>query len=123
MDSKKYIEILKNCKFDINNLHLNDILLLWDNDSKHKSEMCLDYYIENKIQLLEWPAYSSDLNLIEGVWVNIKYKLGGSVYKKIQSLKSDIKEDRISCAANLSSIVGGSMRKRIYAWILNKEKE
>ena len=45
--------------------------------------MSLNYYIENKIQLLEWSAYSQDLNPIENVWTNIKYKLGGDVYKKI----------------------------------------
>ena len=73
-------------------MHPNGILLLWDNDSKHKSEMSLDYYIENKIQLLEWLAYSPDLNSIENVWANIKYKFEGNVYKKIQSLKSDIEE-------------------------------
>ena len=43
MDSKKYVEILKNRKSDIDNLHPKGILLLWDNDSKHKSEMFLDY--------------------------------------------------------------------------------
>ena len=122
MDSKKCIEILKNCKSDIENLHPNDILLLWDNDSKHKSEMSLDYYIENKIQLFQLPAYSPDLNPIENFWANIKYKLGGNVYKKIQSLKLDIEEYWMSCAIHLSSIVGDSMRKRIDAWILNKGK-
>ena len=32
MDSKKYAEILKNCKSDIDNLHPNNNLLLSDND-------------------------------------------------------------------------------------------
>ena len=79
MNSKKYVEILKNCKSDIDNLHLNDILFLWNKDSKHKPEISLDYYIENKIKLLEWPAYSLDLNLIENVRVNINYKLGDNI--------------------------------------------
>ena len=90
MDSKKYVEIFKNCKSDIDNLLPNGILLLWDNDSKHKSKMSLDYYIENKIQLLAWWAYSPDLNPIENVWANIKYKLGGNVYKKRYSLWNQI---------------------------------
>ena len=122
MDSKKHVEILKYCKSDIDNLHPNGILLLWVNDSKHKSEMSSDYYIENKIQLLDWLVYSPDLNPIENVWANIKYKLKNNVYKKIHSLKSDIEEYWISCATHLSSILGDSIRKRIDAWILNKGK-
>ena len=54
MDSKKHVEILKNCKSDIDNLYPNGILLLWDDDLKHKSEMTLNFYIENKIKLLEF---------------------------------------------------------------------
>ena len=83
MDRKKFVEIIKNCKSDIEKLDLNGILFLWDNDSKHNSEMSLDFYTENKIQLLEWPSYSSNLNHIVNIWANIKYKLGANAYKKI----------------------------------------
>ena len=38
-----------------------------------KSEMSFDDYIENKIQLLEWRAYSPDLNPIENAWENMKH--------------------------------------------------
>ena len=122
MDSKKYIEIIKNCKSDIDNLHPSGILFLWDNDSKHNLKVPLDYYIENKIQLLVWPAYSPDLNPIEKVLANIKYKLSGNVYRKIQSLKSNIEEYCISCATHLSSIIDDFLRKWIEAWILSKGK-
>ena len=44
----KYIEILKNLKFVIDILHPYGILVLWDNDSKHISEMSLDYSIKPK---------------------------------------------------------------------------
>ena len=62
-----------------------------DNNSKHKSEIYIDDYIK-KIQSLEYPVYSLDLNPIENVWANIKYKLGGNVNKKIQSFKLRIEE-------------------------------
>ena len=106
----------------MDNLHPNGILLLWDNDWKHKSEMSLDYYIENKIQLLEWPEYNPDLNPFENVWANIKYKLRGNADKMIQSLKSDIEQYWISCSTHWSSIIGDFIRKRIDLFILNKGK-
>ena len=53
--------------YNILNFTSNGILLLLDNESKHKSEMHLDYDIENKIQLLKLSAYNLDLNLIKKI--------------------------------------------------------
>ena len=41
-----YVEVLKNSENDIYILHPNDILVLQDNDSKHKSEIFLNYFIK-----------------------------------------------------------------------------
>ena len=43
-------------------------ILQWDNDSKHKSNDSLYFYIKNKIKLMKWPAYCPDLNPIENIW-------------------------------------------------------
>ena len=73
--------------------------------------MSLNYYIEDKIQLFEWPAFSPYLNHIENIWINIKYKLEVNAYKKIKCLKANILQYWINCVTHLSGIIGDSMKK------------
>ena len=122
MDSQKYIEILEKSKDQLNELHLNRYILLCDNDSKHRSGISLDYYIQNDIRLLEWPAYSPDLNPIENIWANIKNKLGARVYNNKDTLEADIKYYWNVYAKDYSEIVVHSMKKRIDACILKGGK-
>ena len=65
--------------------------MLWESDLKHRSELSFDHYNQNKIQLLEWAAYSPDLNPIKYLGYNLKYRLGSLEYNIIESLKYDIK--------------------------------
>ena len=53
MDIQKYIEILENSRREMNELLPDKWILQWDNDSKHFSNMTLDYYIENDVKLLK----------------------------------------------------------------------
>ena len=122
MDSQKYIEILEKSKDQLNELHPNRYILLCENDFKHRSGMSLDYYIQNDIRLLEWPAYSPDLNLIENICVNIKNKLGTRVYNNKDTLEVDIKYYCNVYAKDYSEIVVHSMKKRIDACILKGRK-
>ena len=83
MNFVQYIKMLSIVNSEIWKLHSNGLILLWDNESKHRSDISLNCYIENNIQLLEWPAYSPDLNTIKNIWGNIKNNLGSKVYNKM----------------------------------------
>ena len=120
MDSKKYIEILSNSKREMNELIPDKWILQWDNDSKHFSNIILDYYIENDIKVFEWPAYSPDLNPIENIWGAIKNKLAGRSFTNVEALSKEISEHWKHLTADNWLRLTNNMRDRINTWILNK---
>ena len=120
MDFKKYIEILNNSKREMNELIPDKWILQWDNDSKHFSNITKDYYIENDIKVLEWPAYSSDLNPIENIWGAIKNKIAGRSFTNVEALSKDISEHWKHLIADNWLRLTNSMRDIINTWILNK---
>ena len=92
----------------------------WDNDSKHFSNITLEYYIENDIKVLEWSTYSPDLNPIENIRGAIKNKLAGRSFTIFEALSKEIDENWKHLTADNWLRLTNSMRDRINTWILNK---
>lgn len=92
-NSMKYIELL--CKFVVPIMKLNfskDFVFQEDNSPVHKSKIVREFFDKSNIAILDWPAKSPDISIIEDVWRYISDKVyDGPIYSNKQSLKDAIK--------------------------------
>ena len=78
LDSALYCQILEEDllgTLDYYEISKNHVYLLHDNDPKHRSKMTQEWLKSNEVKVIDWPAYSPDLNPVENMWYFVKCEL------------------------------------------------
>ena len=75
-NSYGYLEILKQYDWHLN---IPDLVFQQDNAPVHKSKVVRNFLAQKQWEVLDWPAYSPDLNPIENIWAIFKKSLRGQI--------------------------------------------
>lgn len=112
-NGEKYAKLLENSFFY--QIMSDEYVLVHDNAPCHTAKVSKDMIEELKIDVLDWPAYSPDLNPIENLWSHIVRNIyaGGKTYDNVDELWEAIQQCWENIPKKIMKNLVKSMRNRM----------
>lgn len=114
--SNDYLELLKEQKDKMaHKLGRHPFIFQQDNASIHTAKVVKSWFRDENLQVLDWPALSPDLNIIENAWGWLARKVfeGGQQYQNTNELISAIHRHWNAMPMNIVKNLFGSVPKRL----------
>ena len=121
VNTEVYIDLLDAYLLpSVDKLFGDDFVFQHDLAPAHHSYKTAKYLKEKRIDVLEWPCKSPDLNIIEFVWQKMKTRVQQVHLKTLEELKAVLYEVWASFTQNELEEMVESMPKRIHEVIAKK---
>lgn len=96
----------------------NTIVFQQDNASSHVSRRTLRWLAARRVNILQWPAISPDLNLVEHCWTAIARNMVGKSYASKEELWEGVKAAWAAVPPSFVHTLYGSMVRRLTAVVV-----
>lgn len=122
MTKEVYLDLLqRNLLQSAEDLGIRDTFRFYqDNDPKHKSGIVQTWLIWNCPHVIQTPAQSPDLNVIENLWHMLELGIRQHHISNVQSLKAALKEEWTKISPNYTQKLVDSMQSRLKCVINQK---
>lgn len=120
MNSKNYTDVLESRLLPfIRKLHPKKLIFQQDNAAIHKSKETSAWFKYHKVDLLDWPARSPDLNPVENLWGILVRRIyaEGRQYSTVNELKIAISDAWEEIEESIIKNLISSMPNRIFQTI------
>lgn len=91
-----------------------------DNDPKHTSKLAKEWFRDNRVEVMPWPAQSPDLNPIEHLWGDVKKYVAEKMPSNVDNLWTTIQDGWQKIPLKRCQDLIDSMPRRCAAVIKNR---